>query len=185
MSAQLSDNELLITRTFDAPAELVFSMWSDPEHFKNWMGPETFDCPVVEMDFRVGGAYRAMIRSDEHGENWFGGIYQEIERYTRLVFMVLIDLFYADEEWAKLRRPGAVEFMNKRVNAVSKALGDKPFLDGDNFTAGDLMMSTVLRGFPADEKLDPSLKAYINRCTSRPAFKRALDAQLCDFRDAA
>ena len=86
MSAELSDNEVLIVRTFDAPAKLVFSMWSDPEHFKNWMGPETFDCPVVEMDFRVGGAYRAMIRSEGHGENWFGGIYKEIEPYTRLVF---------------------------------------------------------------------------------------------------
>ncbi|WDI30193.1 SRPBCC domain-containing protein [Hyphococcus flavus] len=91
MSAQLADNELLITRTFDAPASLVFSMWSDPEHFKNWMGPETFDCPVVEMDFRVGGAYRAMIRSDEHGENWFGGVYKEIERYSRLVFTFIWD----------------------------------------------------------------------------------------------
>jgi uncharacterized protein YndB with AHSA1/START domain len=91
MSALLADDELLIMRTFDAPAELVFSMWSDPEHFKHWMGPETFDCPVVEMDFRVGGAYRAMIRSDAHGENWFGGVYKEIEPPTRLVFTFIWD----------------------------------------------------------------------------------------------
>jgi uncharacterized protein YndB with AHSA1/START domain len=91
MSAQLSEHELVITRTFDAPAELVFSMWSDPEHFKNWMGPETFDCPVVEMDFRVGGSYRAMIRSDAHSDNWFGGVYKEIEPYTRLVFTFVWD----------------------------------------------------------------------------------------------
>ena len=86
MSAQLADTELLIKRIFDAPADLVFSMWSDPEHFKNWMGPETFDCAEVEMDFRVGGAYRAMIRSDEHGENRCGGVYKEIEINKRLVF---------------------------------------------------------------------------------------------------
>ncbi len=91
MSAQLADHELIITRTFDAPADLVFSMWSEPEHFKQWMGPETFDCPVVEMDFHVGGAYRAMIRSDEHGENWFGGVYKEIDRPTRLVFTFIWD----------------------------------------------------------------------------------------------
>ena len=91
MSARLSDNELVITRTFDAPAELVFSMWSDPGHFRNWMGPETFDCAVVEMDFRVGGSYRAMIRSDAHGDNWFGGVYKEIEPYTRLVFTFVWD----------------------------------------------------------------------------------------------
>ena len=86
MSAKLADDELLISRTFDAPASLVFAMWSDPEHMKNWMGPESFECPVVEMDFRVGGAYRALIRSKEHGDNWFGGVYREIEPNRRLVF---------------------------------------------------------------------------------------------------
>lgn len=86
MSAELADDELLISRTFDAPASLVFAMWSDPEHMKNWMGPESFECPVVEMDFRIGGAYRALIRSKEHGDNWFGGVYREIEPDRRLVF---------------------------------------------------------------------------------------------------
>lgn len=86
MSATLADDELLITRTFDAPASLVFSMWSDPEHFRNWMGPEGFDCPAAEIDFRVGGAYRAMIRSDAHGENPFGGVYREIVPNRKLVF---------------------------------------------------------------------------------------------------
>src|SRR5262245_40924879 len=56
----------------------------------------------------------------------------------------LIDLFYANEEWAKLRRPGAVEFVQKRLSALSQSLGDKPHLDGDRFTAGDLMMTSVL-----------------------------------------
>ena len=59
--------------------------------------------------------------------------------------VALIDLFYANEEWAKLRRPGAVEFVQQRLSALSNSLGDKPYLDGDRFTAGDLMMTTVLR----------------------------------------
>ena len=86
MNARLRDDELLITRTFDAPASVLFAMWSDPEHMKHWMGPKDFDCPEVDIDFRVGGAYRAMIRSAEHGDSWFGGIYREIERNRRLVF---------------------------------------------------------------------------------------------------
>jgi Uncharacterized conserved protein len=86
MSASLADDELLITRIFNAPASLVFALWSEPEHFKRWMGPEEFDCPVAEMDFRVGGAYRGMIRSQAQGENWFGGVYREIEPNQRLVF---------------------------------------------------------------------------------------------------
>ena len=102
-----------------------------------------------------------------------------------IVNVFLIDFVYAKEEWAKLRRPGAVEFMNKKLDAVAKRLGDKPFLDGERFTAGDLMMSTVLRFHSDVPKRDPRLAAYIDRCTARPAFKRALNAQLCDFREAA
>ena len=59
MSARLADDELLITRTFDAPASVLFAVWSKPEHMKRWMGPTGFTCPVAEIDFRVGGAYRA------------------------------------------------------------------------------------------------------------------------------
>lgn len=86
MNASLNDDELLITRSFDAPASVVFAMWTDPEHFRRWMGPGTFTCPEVEMDVRVGGRYRAMIESPEHGENRFGGVYREIEPGRRLVF---------------------------------------------------------------------------------------------------
>jgi len=101
--------------------------------------------------------------------------------------LALIDSFYANEEWAKLRRPGALAFVEKRLSALSKSLGNKPFLDGDRFTGGDLMMTTVLRILKhtdivtRDERLGP----YVERCTARPAFRRALDGQLGDFRDAA
>ena len=98
--------------------------------------------------------------------------------------VAIIDLFYANEEWAKLRRPGAVEFAQKRISALSKSLGDKPYLDGDRFTAGDLIMTTVLRILP-DLIEDRRLSDYVDRCTSRPAFRRALDAQLADFREDA
>ena len=82
---------------------------------------------------------------------------------------------------------GRSKFAQRRLSALSKSLGDKLYLDGDRFTAGDLMMTTVLRmlrhtDIVASEKL---LTTYIDRCTARPAFKRALDAQLGDFRIAA
>ncbi len=101
--------------------------------------------------------------------------------------LALIDFFYADEQWAKLRRPGAVEFAEKRLTALSESLGDKPYLDGDRFTAGDLMMTTVLRILKHTDIVTrhARLAAYIDRCTARPAYQRALDAQIRDFRDAA
>jgi uncharacterized protein YndB with AHSA1/START domain len=86
MSAVLAEDELLISRTFDAPIELMFQLWSDINHFQKWMGPEGFDCPEMDMDFRVGGKYRGMIRSKDHGDSWFAGEYREIEAPTRLVF---------------------------------------------------------------------------------------------------
>jgi len=98
--------------------------------------------------------------------------------------VVLIDILYKDQEWAKLRRPGAVEFAQRRLRGLASALGDKPYLDGERFSAGDLIMSTVLRIMPALIP-DPRLAAYVERCTARPAFKRALDAQLSDFTQAA
>ncbi|HYD88852.1 MAG TPA: glutathione S-transferase family protein [Vitreimonas sp.] len=99
--------------------------------------------------------------------------------------VALIDLFYANEEWAKLRRPGAVEFMQKRLKGLSNALGDKLYLDGDRFTAGDLMMSSVLRILPQYAREHANLSSYLERCTVRPAFQRALAAQLGDFKQEA
>ena len=101
--------------------------------------------------------------------------------------IALIDIFYSNEEWARLRRPGAVEFAQRRLSALSKSLGDKPYLDGDRFSAGDLMMTTVLRMLRHTDIVtsEKRLATYIECCTARPAFKRALDAQLGDFRIAA
>jgi glutathione S-transferase len=113
---------------------------------------------------------------------WLIAALNSIEPYVMAV--AVIDLFHADKEWAKLRRPGAVEFARHRLNCLGKSLGDKSFLDGDRFTAGDLIMSTVLRIMP-ELVVDPRLTAYVERCTARPAFKRALAAQLGDFRQVA
>ena len=102
---------------------------------------------------------------------WLIAALNSIEPFVLNV--ALIDLFYADQEWAKLRRPCAVELVQKRFAALSKALGDKPYLDGDRFTAGDLMMTTVLRIFAGGVANDKRLTAYVERCTARPAFTRA------------
>jgi glutathione S-transferase len=116
---------------------------------------------------------------------WLIAALNSIEPFVMQV--AAIDLFYANEEWAKLRRPGVVEFVRRRLAALSKSLGDKPYLDGERFTAGDLMMATVLRILHHTDIVtsDQRLAAYIERCTARPAFKRALEAQIGDFKEAA
>lgn len=137
----------------------------------------------------VGERSEALLPKDPGARaramQWTFAALNSIEPFVMNV--ALIDIFYANEEWAKLRRPGAVAFVERRLGGLSKSLGDKPYLDGDRFTAGDLMMSTVLRIFHYTDivKKDARLAAYVERCLARPAFKRALDAQLGDFRDAA
>ena len=116
---------------------------------------------------------------------WLIAALNSIEPHVMNV--AVIDLIYKNEEWAKLRRPGAVEFVKRRLSSLSKSLGDKPYLDGDRFTAGDLMMATVLRILKNTDIVtsDKRLAAYVDRCTARPAFRRALDAQIGDFRKTA
>jgi len=98
--------------------------------------------------------------------------------------VVLIDLFYKDEEWAKLRRPGAVEFARLKLKRVSDWLGDKDWLEG-RFTIGDLLMVTVLRNLRHTDLVAefPNLAAFLKRGEARPAFQRALSDQLAAFRE--
>lgn len=93
-----------------------------------------------------------------------------------------IDLFYPDQQWAKLRRPDAEAAVRKRLAELAAALADKPFLDGSRFTAGDLMMATVLRILRHTKLVaEAGLADYLARCESRPAFQRALAGQMAAF----
>lgn len=96
---------------------------------------------------------------------------------------VLLDAFYADQEWAKLRKPSADDFARNKLRRVSDWLGDKQWLEGDRFTIGDLMMITVLRIADRGSLIEPGSKlaAYIARGEARPAFRRALEDHLAPF----
>jgi uncharacterized protein YndB with AHSA1/START domain len=85
-SSSKSDRELVIKRVFDAPRELVFKAWTDPEHLKQWSAPQGFTIPVAEGDLRPGGKWRSMMRKPDGTELWLGGVYREIVEPERLVF---------------------------------------------------------------------------------------------------
>ncbi len=96
--------------------------------------------------------------------------------------LAAIDLFFNDQEWAKLRRPGAVDFARLKLKRVSDWLGDKEWLE-DRFTIGDLLLVTVLRILRHTDLIAefPNLAAYVKRGEARPAFKQALSDQLAVF----
>lgn len=89
---------LEITRIFDAPRNLVFKVWSTPEHALRWWGPRDFTAHSMKMDFRPGGAWRGCIRSPEGNDYWMGGVYREVIEPEKLIFT-----FAWDEEG----KPGA------------------------------------------------------------------------------
>ena len=77
---------LILERIFDAPRELVFSAWIDPEHLVRWLGPRGFTGSVIKMDARPGGTYRFHMRSADGTEYWQQGVFRQIvppERFVR------------------------------------------------------------------------------------------------------
>ncbi|MCR5872888.1 glutathione S-transferase family protein [Phenylobacterium sp. J426] len=95
-----------------------------------------------------------------------------------------IDLFHAGEAWTAERRPQVVETIRRRLDGLARRLDGREHLE-DRFTAGDLMMATVLRGLRDTDLVTghPVLGPYLARCEARPAFGRALEAQLAPFRE--
>ena len=84
-----NDNVLKIERIFDAPRELVWKAWSDPELYKKWWGPKIFTAPVIKIDFRVGGKFLGCMRGiagDFSGKDfWSTGTYKEIVPMEKIV----------------------------------------------------------------------------------------------------
>jgi len=115
-----------------------------------------------------------------HAIQWVFAAINSVEQFVQ--DYVLLGAFYEDEEWARLREPSAREQMNARLAKLSERLGDSEYLE-ERFTAGDLMMSSVLRILRSTDVLDafPNLRAYRARCEARPAFQRAIAGQLDDF----
>lgn len=88
-----SDREIRVSRTFDAPAELVFDCHTKPEYVQKWLlGPPGWSMPICEIDLKVGGRYRYVWRSENDG-NEFGvkGEFREISRPQRLVHSESMD----------------------------------------------------------------------------------------------
>ena len=99
---------------------------------------------------------------------------------------IVLDAFYANEEWAKQRRPGARALAELKLGALSSRLSGREYLE-DRFTAADLLMTTVLRFLRDGDLIEqfPALRDYRERCEARPAFKKALAAQMADFAEMA
>ena len=84
-----SKDAVVIERNFDAPVDLIWQMWTDPDHFAAWYGPDGASIPVAKMDVRVGGTRLVSMEVTTPGgpmQMWFTGEYREVVENQRLVY---------------------------------------------------------------------------------------------------
>ena len=128
MPVSQTDRELIITRTFNAPLELVFDAWTDPKHMANWWGPHGMTTPVCEIDARTGGAYRITMRTPDGVDYPIKGVFQKIIKPTLLV--MLMDCSEHPGAWHDMVNPNRDKTKpNPPLNLITTAkfepLGDK------------------------------------------------------------
>ena len=155
--------------------------------------------PAIEADgltlFELGAIVlyiadrsEALAPSDAHGlartNAWIFAALNSVE--PAVITLAGLDLFHAGETWAAESRPVAVQAVQKRLAALEQWLGGRDYLE-DRFTAGDLLMTTVLRILRHTDIVSgrPTLRAYQERCEARPAFQRAMADHLKPYQAAA
>lgn len=173
--------------------ELFDAMTSRPDDYREWQPfgqVPAFDDGKVRL-FETGAILLYLGEQDERllpretearwaATAWLIAALNSVE--PMLMQIVSLDIFHADKAWARDARPAAVEFAGMRLNGVAEALAGKDWLTG-RFTIADIMMVTVLRNLRHTEIVAefPALAAYQSRGEARPAFQRALAAQLEGF----
>lgn len=137
-----------------------------------------------EIVLHIAERSEALAPADGHArarmKSWMFAALNSVE--PSIANLAAIDLFNDGKEWAKLRRPDVEDSVKTRLGQLSDWLGDREYLE-DRFTAADLLMTTVLRNLRHVDLLNqfPNLEAYRLRCEARPAFGKALSAQMATF----
>lgn len=83
---QLEEKQVLVSRSFNAPVELLWKAWTEPDQFIRWYGPKSFTTPTCEIDLKVGGRHLWSMQSPDGRRMYYTGVYKEIVPMKRLVF---------------------------------------------------------------------------------------------------
>ena len=116
------EHAVVIERSFDAPLSLIWQMWTEPEHFAAWYGPDGATVSVAQMDVRVGGSRRIRMEvTTPNGpmEMWFAGVHLEVMEPQRLVYTEAM----ADADGNVTAAEGHPEITEVRVEL--EAIGDR------------------------------------------------------------
>lgn len=139
---------------------------------------------VLRIAGRAGKLFPADPAARARTVQWVIAALNSVEPYVMAI--AINDVFERDREWSKARGIKVREDLHARLVDLGSALGDKPWLDGGDFTVGDLMMVAVLGGLRGTGLLDahPALAAYVARGEARPAHRKAMADQLALYAGA-
>ena len=135
----------------------------------------------------IGRQSAALLPTDQAGQArataWVFAALNSVEPF--IMGLIDVDLFSREEPWAKQSRPHWEAMVKTRLSDLAERLAGRDWLE-DRFTAGDLMMATVLRILRHTDLVtsDPTLAPYLARCEARPAFQKALADQMASFKEA-
>jgi glutathione S-transferase len=180
--AGLSYRERLLDATTERPEDYLLEQPFGQVPVYNEGDIRMFETGAIVL--HIADRSEALLPRDPPGRAramaWVVASLNSIE--PSILELISIDIFNADAEWARLRRPGAEQNVGKRLGQLSRWLGERDYLE-DRFTAGDLMMTTMLRILRHTDLVAAhrNLARYQARCEARPPFQRALAAQLAVF----
>ena len=106
--------ELVITREFDAPRDLVFKCWTEPERLAKWWGPKNMTVSVVKIDLKPGGIFHYSMRMADGKTMWGKFVYRSITPPSKLEFVVS----FSDENCADTRHPFAPDWPLKTLSTI-------------------------------------------------------------------
>jgi glutathione S-transferase len=143
---------------------------------------EMFESGAIVL--HIAERSQALMPRDAAGrarvQTWMFGALNTLE--IPIAMLAELNIFCAGQDWTEGHRPRVEGWVRQRLGELAARLGDNAYLDSEAFTAGDLLMADVLRMVPEVMLAEtPTLVAYLERCTARPGFQKALAAQMADF----
>lgn len=166
-----ADREINISRLFDAPISLVWEMWTDPEHIKNWWGPDGFTNTITKMDITPGGEWDLMMHGPDGTDYKNKSIFKEVVKHKKIVY----------------EHVSAPKFL---ATITFEARGKKTFLNWHMLFETKEQFIQVVKTFKADEglkqnvnKLDHYLSKQLQLRTELKTTKMARTSTYLNFPD--
>src|SRR6267143_2127884 len=133
-----TDREIVLTRVFDAPRRLVWDAFTKPELLKRWFGPRGWSLVVCEVDLRVGGGFRFVLRGPDGTDMGMRGVYREIVPPERSVHMESFDGYPGESQvTAVFVEDGGKTTLTATVLYPSREVRDIVLKDGLEHSAGE------------------------------------------------